>query len=185
MEEIWKDIKNWQGFYQVSSEGRVRSLERTIVTKKNTKLKIESRILSIAKNKWGYNHVTFWLNRKQQHKKVHIMVAEYFVEKINGCNQVNHKDKNKDNNHYTNLEWVSNRENCSHSHDKKRCTSKYTGVSFKRNLNKWVAQAYISGQSRYLGLFETEEDASDAYQNALMKNNIINRHSIKKEKATK
>lgn len=98
-EEIWKDIEGYEGLYQVSNLGRVKSLYRR-----------KERIL-IASQSNGYYQVTLVLNKVKNIKYVHRLVAETFIPNPNNLPQVGHKDETKSNNRVDNLEWVTNKEN--------------------------------------------------------------------------
>ena len=99
MKEIWKDIKDYEGLYQVSNLGRVKSL------KKN----------KILKGLIGeYIHVVLYKENTRKNKKVHRLVAENFINNINNYDCINHKDENKFNNNVNNLEWCSKKYNCNY-----------------------------------------------------------------------
>lgn len=104
MKEIWKDIKDYEGLYQVSNLGRVKSLRRLITNQYNS-FYIEEKILKIWKNNKGYGLVT--LSKNGTHKKfqVHRLVALHFLPNPSNLPEVNHKDENKLNNSVDNLEW--------------------------------------------------------------------------------
>ena len=104
MKEIWKDIKDYEGLYQVSNWGRVKSLRRLITNQYNS-FYIEEKILKIWKNNNGYGLVT--LSKNGTHKKfqVHRLVALHFLPNHSNLPEVNHKDENKTNNSVDNLEW--------------------------------------------------------------------------------
>lgn len=103
-EEIWEDIEETEGRYQVSSHGNVRN--------KKTKKVLKGNIT----NK-GYKELQFWTNGKRKCLSFHRLVAYYFIKneypKIN--DQVNHKDGQKNNNHKDNLEWTSGQKNWEHA----------------------------------------------------------------------
>ena len=101
MEEEWKDITNFEGLYQVSNLGRVKSLPKVGSGGHN------GIILSQSKDKDGYLLVYLYANRKKVACKVHRLVAKAFIPNPNNFPQVNHKDEIKDNNCFTNLEWCS------------------------------------------------------------------------------
>ena len=92
--EIWKPIKGYDGNYYVSNYGRIRSTYHAS----------EKFLVPINSGK-GYLQVTLFKNHKSKKFLVHRLVAEYFVENPNGSYFVNHKDENKSNNHFSNLEW--------------------------------------------------------------------------------
>ena len=108
MEETWKDIKGYVGLYQVSSLGRVRSIPRKYMQKEIKLLKPTER--------FGYLHVWLCKGGVSKCKRVHRLVAENFIKKINlEQNIVNHKDGNKQNNRVENLEWCTQKENIQHA----------------------------------------------------------------------
>lgn len=116
MEEVWKDVKDWEGLYQVSNLGRVRSLDKKVNCKYG-KTKIHRgkiRTLSISK-RYGYVRVSLWDKGKRLNCSVHRLVAEVFCENPDSKEWVNHKDGNKQNNVSTNLEWVTGSENIKHA----------------------------------------------------------------------
>lgn len=114
-DERWIDIKGYEGFYQISNYGRVRSLDRTVYFK-NGKGKREY-IGKILKQKYhnGYAMVNLNKNKKLEVLYVHRLVALHFIDNPRKVNVVNHIDGVKSNNHWTNLEWVTSSENNSHA----------------------------------------------------------------------
>mgnify|MGYP004457772299 CR=1 FL=1 len=116
MEEIWKDIKGYEGEYQVSSLGRVRSLDRYKYQKGRygmMKRFYKGKILKADKDKDGYFII------KLRHKffyKIHRLVAQTFLENLENKHTVNHKDGNKQNNAIDNLEWATEKENTQHAY---------------------------------------------------------------------
>ena len=105
--EIFKDVKGYEGYYEISNLGRVRS----------TSYK-GKKILKPAITKNGYLNVIFCINQKKEHKLVHRLVAETFIPNINNYSTVNHKDENKLNNCVENLEWMSIEDNNRYSNSK-------------------------------------------------------------------
>ena len=106
--EEWRPVVGYEGLYEVSNLGRVKSLDRVVNCgiKNHTKRTILSKILSInADKKTGYVKVTFTKNNRSYSKYVHRLVAEAFITNPEGFTQVNHKDENKANNAVWNLEW--------------------------------------------------------------------------------
>ena len=115
MEEEWKDIKGYEGYYQVSNLGRVRSLDRIVITKDNRKLPIKGVVLHLFKNRNGYFQVQLCKGNKTKHHRIHRLVAENFLPRVLYKTDVNHIDGNKSNNRITNLEWCTKEENMQHS----------------------------------------------------------------------
>lgn len=108
--EEWTDIKDYEGLYQVSNFGRVRSLDR--LDGSNHRLK--GRILKPIKQTHGYLHVCLYKNGSQSIKKIHRLVAQAFISNPENKLDVNHIDENKTNNMLSNLEWVTRKENVNH-----------------------------------------------------------------------
>ena len=108
MKEIWKDIKGYEGLYQVSNLGRVKSLSRKNHPKEEFR--------NLITNSKGYLIVNLLKNNKGKTNKVHRLVAEAFIPNPNNYPQVNHKDENKTNNHVDNLEWCTNKYNSNYGH---------------------------------------------------------------------
>lgn len=106
MEEIWKDIKGYEGIYQVSNYGKIRSLDR--IDKINHFHK--GRILKPASIK-GYLHVNLSVDGNINDVAIHRVVAETFIPNPHNLPQINHKDENKQNNMVTNLEFCTPKHN--------------------------------------------------------------------------
>lgn len=103
MEEIWKTISGYEGFYEVSNYGSVKRLEH----KDKVGHTYKERILKPYKNNLGYCHVHLSKQGKAKWFLVHRLVAEAFLEKPSDCNIVNHLDNNPSNNNASNLEWTT------------------------------------------------------------------------------
>lgn len=110
--EVWKDIKCYEGLYQVSNKGNIRRIK--FVNRMVTKEKIT--YLKLNKNTGGYLSVVLYKNGTHKRYLVHRLVAQAFIENIENKIEVNHIDGNKLNNHVSNLEWVTRSENMKHSY---------------------------------------------------------------------
>ena len=108
IEEIWKDVKGYEGRYQVSNFGNVRSLNHFVKNGHGRRI-VYGRILKPYKSSHGY--LSVYLGKNMRHCSVHRLVAMAFIPNPNNLPEVNHKDENKANNVYTNLEW------CNHSYN--------------------------------------------------------------------
>lgn len=165
--EIFKDIKGYEGLYQVSNFGRVKSFRNG-----GHGLRKEGKLLKpslCGHKRRKYLKVGFTKDGKMKTFNVHQLVAMMFLGHTpDGTNKVcvDHRDNNQLNNRVDNLQLVSNRENTSKDREG---TSKYTGVSWYKDRNKWIAQIKIDGKSKHLGYFEDEYEAHLAYQNKLYK----------------
>lgn len=116
MQEIWKDIEEFKGLYQVSNLGRVKSIDRTTIYNTGATRITKGKILSIGKNKLGYSQVSLSKHDKQHSRRVHRLVAEAFILNPDKKTQVNHINGNKDNNKVENLEWCTKSENELHAY---------------------------------------------------------------------
>jgi hypothetical protein len=117
MKEVWKDIKDFDNKYQISNIGRVKSLPMTVVNKYGVIQHRKEKIRKLYKGNHGYYVVSLKDNMKQVVKTVHRMVAEAFLEKIEGSDYVNHKSGIKTENNIENLEYCTMAENTKHSFD--------------------------------------------------------------------
>lgn len=115
MQETWKSIKGFDGLYEVSNTGRVRTLKHRIVRNNGRVLDIPQREIKGSKDTKGYYQVELKKEGKRNIKFVHRLVAETFIENNENKQQVNHKDGNKENNDVSNLEWVTCKENIHHA----------------------------------------------------------------------
>lgn len=161
MIEEWKDIIGYEGLYQISNFGNVKSVRFD-----------KEKLLLPQTNSKGYYFVVLCDKTKRKQMQIHQLVAIAFLNHI-PCKMelvINHINFDKKDNKVSNLEIVTNRENSNRKHLKS--TSKYTGVSFEKDRNKWVAQIKINGKRVLLGRFSNEIDASNAYQSKLKE--IIN-----------
>lgn len=117
MEEIWKDIENQEGRYQVSNLGNVRSLDRLVLavtkTARTHYRRACGKVLKPHVDKLGYAVVNLYDYGNRLHK-VHRLVASAFIPKVTKKPKVNHKDLNKLNNRADNLEWCTQKENVHH-----------------------------------------------------------------------
>ena len=177
--ENWKDIKGYEGFYQISDLGRVKSLKRWIENKGNGGYFLKSKLVKIGLSQ-GYPCVSLNKNGVCKKFRVHQLVAIAFLNhKPCGFKLVvDHIDNNKLNNKLENLQIVTNRVNT--SKDRRGCSSKYVGVHYNKNgTNHWRSTISIDGKIINLGCFPTEERASIAYNFALMQLDELKEYSIR------
>lgn len=126
MEEIWKDMCEFDNLYQISSLGNVRSKKRTITFKDGRKKEFPDTNLIASDNGNGYMRVTISYFGKRKKYFIHRLVAKYFIPNPNNYNQVNHINFKKDDNNIENLEWCSAKMNMLHSKHQKRNNKTYT-----------------------------------------------------------
>lgn len=125
-EEIWKDVSGYEGLYQVSNLGRIKSLDRIVPWKNGKPHHLHGKIISQRDNGNGYVQATLWKQNRQFITYVHRLVALAFLPNQNGLPEVNHKDENPLNNQSDNLEW------CEHKYNIKYGT-RTAKVTKKRN----------------------------------------------------
>ncbi len=154
--EFWKDIPEYEGYYQVSSLGRVKSFK--------------NRIDLILKNRIGTNgyfSVCLRKNNKSKYFSVHKLVAMAFLNHT-PCGYyliIDHINSNKTDNRLENLQIVTSRQNASKKNIK--TSSSFIGVSFNKRAKKFKAIIYFNKRNLCLGSFDSEIEASQYYQNAL------------------
>lgn len=106
MQEIWRNLKGYEGLYEVSSLGKVKSLQRRGAT---------TKIIKPRKNSNGYLIVGLHKNGIRKEVAIQRLVAMTFIKNVKGKPEVNHIDGNKENNNVSNLEWVTHKENMEHA----------------------------------------------------------------------
>lgn len=119
--EVWKDVVGYEGHYLVSSYGTVRSLKN----------RLGSGLMKLSQDMHGYYNICLYKFGKKLTTKAHILVAKAFIPNPENKPHVNHKDLNKSNSHYTNLEWVTPLENNQHANEHGRFNS------FKRKVYQY------------------------------------------------
>ncbi len=171
--EIWKDVPNYEGYYQASDLGRVRSLDRTIFDKNGHKRFYKGRMFIASVDKDGYGKVSLGKNGKSISFKVSQIVAMAFLSHKPNKHEsnVDHINGDKSDDSVDNLRIVTHRANssiCFHP-NKKNFSSKYVGVYWQSKRNKWCSNIRYKGDIMHLGGFNDEIEASNAYQDALSK----------------
>ena len=129
--EVWKDYKDYEGLYQASNLGRMRSLDRWVSSKNGSMQFKKGRILKLINHNRGYLSVNLCKNNKRKTYLVHRIIAETFLPNPDNLPCVNHKDENKLNNNVDNLEYCSVLYNNSYGTRLQRCSVKM------RNRKEW------------------------------------------------
>ena len=113
--EIWKDIEGYEGCYQVSNEGNLRSLDRVVKGKNKINKTLKGRSLKSTVTAYGYKAVVFRKNGKKENFRTHRLVAQSFLNNVEKKPLINHIDGDKTNNVVSNLEWCTDSENMKHA----------------------------------------------------------------------
>ena len=124
--EVWKDYKDYEGLYQASNLGRMRSLDRWVKSKSGSVRLCKGKILKLCTDKRGYLHVVLSKNNKVKAYLVHRIIAETFLPNTDNLPQVNHKDENKLNNVVSNLEWCTHEYNVNYGTRNERMSKNLT-----------------------------------------------------------
>jgi len=113
--EEWRQVKGYEGLYEVSNLGNIKSIARIVQRSHGIPRKVRERLLKVAKTPKGYCFVNLYCGGQRAQRYVHQIVAEAF---IGGCphnSEVNHKDTDKSNNAASNLEYITHAENMAHA----------------------------------------------------------------------
>lgn len=116
--EIWKDVVGYEGLYQVSNRGQIRSLDKKVRNRYGAQIK-RGKILKNQIGKRGYMVILLYKENKPKAITIHRLVCTAFNKNTENKPQVNHKDGNRFNNNSYNLEWVTQQENIKHAWENK------------------------------------------------------------------
>ena len=167
--ENWRDISGYEGLYQVSDLGRVKSLARIDLAGR----KRPERMLRPGLISSGYLTVCLCRDHIKTSLLVHQLVAMAFLGH-KPCRYkfvVDHRDRVRTHNYLSNLRIITNRVNTDQKH--LPSFSAYTGVFWRKNKNRWSATIRIHGKAKHLGTFKNEYDAHLAYESAFAKQHKI------------
>lgn len=156
-DEIWKDCKHYEGLYQVSNYGRVKSLERDIVYKDGRKRHVKEHFLIQRVSYNGYLYVGLSKYGKFKQEKVHRLVAMAFISNPDNKPHINHIDEDKQNNYVDNLEWVTSKENNNYgNHNEKISIALKQTNKNKRGLHSQAKKVFCDGK-----IFDCIKDCAD------------------------
>lgn len=147
--EIWKDIECYEGIYQISNLGNVKSLPR-LVKNKNGYRKVQGGLLKTCLNSKGYVIVPLTTKQKSKFYFVHRLIANAFIPNHENKPYINHKDCNQKNNNIENLEWCTQKENVNHAIKNGRYENVFRVAKTKRpehnkHLRKNIIQKDLEG----------------------------------------
>lgn len=123
---MWKDIAGYEGLYQVSDQGEIRSLDKTLQIRPNCIITRKGKIMKPEVSNKGYLRIILYKNDKKKHFSIHRLVAKAFIPNPENLDTINHKDENKFNNAADNLEWMSLKSNINYG----------TGITKRSNSKK-------------------------------------------------
>jgi len=166
MQEIWKDVSGYEGIYQVSNIGRVKSLQRTFTLHDGRPQTKPKRILKQATSHKGYKIVKLCKIGEEHTCQVHRLVAEAFIPNPMNLPQVNHKDENKSSNAVENLEWCTNDYNVSYG------TGRLRGIQKRINGKKSKPVLQFNSNGISLAEFPSVDEAARQLGNISKQGNI-------------
>lgn len=170
--EVWRNIIGYEGCYQVSNLGNVKSLDR-LVKFRNKLFVRKGSLLKQSLDRYGYSHLVLCVNATKKPCTVHVLVAMSFMNftPIGRKLVIDHINGNKSDNRVENLRIVTQRENTTTCfvRKSKKNSSEHVGVTWSKSSKKWMARIKVNGKSKYIGSFESEQEASDSYQDELKK----------------
>lgn len=156
--EIWKAILGYEGYYEVSSSGRVRTVKnRPYMEQQYDASLYNQHFLKPSKSPNGYKHLVLCVNGIKKTKSVHRLVAEAFISNDFDKPEINHIDGNKENNRVENLEWCTPSENQCHAF---RAGLQHNGRSKKIRLESLeTGESIIFGSQKEASLFLGRHDS--------------------------
>lgn len=165
MEEIWKQVKGYEGIYEVSNLGRVKSLARTVKAiygraTHYSEQKVKERILKPSFSTYGYAYVALARNGKSKTTLVHRIVAEAFIPNPDNLPCVNHKDENPSNDCVDNLEWCTYTYNNTYKniHLRKKHTNRRI-IQYDLDMNELKRWDSITEAAEFYGIQTTNISA--------------------------
>jgi len=171
--EIWKDIPDYEGYYQASNLGRIRSLDRTVPYRNRYERFYKGRIKKVNVRNKGYKIYTLNINGVYRTFLGSQLVAMAFLghEPDGHKLVVDHINGDRSDDRVDNLRIVSHRANTStcFRSDRDSLGSEYIGVHWHKKTSKWQSKIKHNGADVHLGCYDTEIEASNAYQEALSK----------------
>ena len=153
MEEKWLPIVGYEGKYEVSDLGQVKSFVRCK----------DGKIMSPSKDKDGYLSIKLSKDKVVNYR-VHRLILQTFqpTEEDLVCDHINHI---KNDNRLVNLRWATISQNSRYVKKREGLTSQYRGVSWYKKCNKWYSCCRLNGKRFWIGLFDDEREAGLAYNN--------------------
>ena len=157
--EIWKDIQGYEGLYQVSNCGRVKSVKRTAWSGLNggCYVAVHGRILKPSHNGQGYLFVNLSQDGKEKQYLIHRLVGQAFIPNPNNLPIINHKDENPKNNNVDNLEWCTQKYNINYGTRNEKASEKMRGRKHSEEHNKKVAEKLTNHPKKSKPVFSVDK----------------------------
>lgn len=164
--ERWLSVVGFEGLYEVSDLGRVKSVKRTCPHRFNGTRVVNERVLKLSTSYTGYCSAKLHNHDGGKTMNIHKLVARAFlgVKKAD----VDHINGVRNDNRLENLRYCTRSQNLANS-KKRKGSSQFKGVSFRKDIGKWKAQITMNYKNISLGCFDSEKDASIAYREASVK----------------
>ena len=151
--ENWKQVPGFEGIYEVSDHGNIRSIDRVVSYKDGRTRRFKGKLLAPRVNEDGYLQVQLSVKDKPKTVKIHRIVAEVFIQNPDGLPEVNHRDEDKTNNAASNLEW------CSHGYNSRYGTR---GARISKKHGKPV-EVYAPGDAQASLRFDSISQAAEYF----------------------
>jgi hypothetical protein len=178
--EIWKDIYGYEGYYQVSSFGNVRSLDRYVNLNYGLKRIVKGKNIKKNISNTGYLRCQLNIKNSSKHFSIHRLVAVLFVPNYKKKLYVNHINGIKTDNHYKNLEWVSISENTKHAYNE-GFIKKKLGEKHHLSKIKEIDVYKIKFETSHLRNFEVAKIFNISKEHVKsIRNNYTWKHVVKK-----
>lgn len=153
--EEWKDITGFEGSYQASNLGRVRSLDRYINASHGSKQFRKGQIIKGSVMPNGYLVVGLWKDCKCEQHYIHRLIAQTFIPNPNGYAEINHKDEDKTNNSVSNLEWCEHSYNINYGTTKERISKSHYALKKGTRVGQYK-------DGKLIAIYINAQDASRA-----------------------
>lgn len=154
MNEIWKPVRYYEGLYEISNYGRIKSIERVVADKNGKSKTIHEKYLFQHNNGRGYLFVNLWKDNKSKREYIHRLVALTFIDNPDNKPQVNHKDEDKQNNYVDNLEWCDCKYNNNYGTHNQRAAE-----SFLNNGKNCYKVKQFSLEGEYIATYRSMREA--------------------------
>jgi len=154
----WVKIEGYDN-YSVNINGEVRN-DKT------------EKLLKYSLHNGGYYFVGLSKNNKVTNYLIHRLIGIYFIENPNNYLEIDHKNGNKTDNSIDNLRWCDRSQNGRNVKKREGTSSRFIGVCFFKQTNKWMSSCRLNGKRKHIGMYKTEIEAAEAYNNFIRENNL-------------